>query len=241
MTTANDTINGALRLIGQLAEGEDPSPETAQDALSALQAMIESFNNESLMIPSIQDEIFTLPASVTNRTIGAGGDFNTTWPITVLDSTFTRNNTTAPNVDFSLAIINNDEYSSIPVKTVTGPYPQYLYYDRNYPLGKLYFWPVPIAALELHLSTWKPLTNVTALTTTIQLPPGYARLLTFNLAVEIAPQFGVEALPSVQKIAAKSKENLRRVNAQNDVMSLPSGMPGMSQPWSYYSIYRGMP
>ena len=35
-TTAGDQINGALRLIGQLAEAEEPSAATATDALAAL-------------------------------------------------------------------------------------------------------------------------------------------------------------------------------------------------------------
>lgn len=39
MTTAGDQINGALRLLGVLAEGETPSAETSQDALSALNQM----------------------------------------------------------------------------------------------------------------------------------------------------------------------------------------------------------
>lgn len=242
MTTVNDILKGSLRLIGQLAEGEDPSPETAQDALTAFRAMIESFNNESLTIYQIQEEVFTLTAGLpTYRTIGIGGDFSTTWPVKILDSTFTRNNSAAPNVDFGLAIINNDQYDAIPVKTVTGPYPQYLYYERAYPVGKLYFWPVAIAALELHLSTWKPLTDASSLTTGVILPPGYERALRYSLAIELAPEFGVEPTPTVVKIAAKSRENLRRVNGQNDVMSLPDSLPGMGSRWSYYSIYRGMP
>ncbi len=39
-TTAADQINGALRLIGQLAEGEVPSAATSQDALAALNQII---------------------------------------------------------------------------------------------------------------------------------------------------------------------------------------------------------
>lgn len=38
-TTAGDQINGALRLLGVLAEGETPSSETSQDALFALNQM----------------------------------------------------------------------------------------------------------------------------------------------------------------------------------------------------------
>ena len=39
MTTAGEQINGALRLLGVLAEGETPSSETSQDALMALNQM----------------------------------------------------------------------------------------------------------------------------------------------------------------------------------------------------------
>ena len=49
-TTASDQINGALRLIGQLAESEVPSAATAQDALSALNQMIDSWNTERLSV-----------------------------------------------------------------------------------------------------------------------------------------------------------------------------------------------
>ena len=44
-TTAGDQINGALRLLGVLAEGESPSAATSQDALAALNQMIDSSKN----------------------------------------------------------------------------------------------------------------------------------------------------------------------------------------------------
>jgi len=62
MATAGDIINSALRLIGLLAEGETPSPETSQDALSAMNQMIDSWNTERLMIYNTQDQVFTWPA-----------------------------------------------------------------------------------------------------------------------------------------------------------------------------------
>ena len=50
MASAGDIINGALRLIGMLAEGETPSAETSADALFAMNQMIDSWNLEKLMI-----------------------------------------------------------------------------------------------------------------------------------------------------------------------------------------------
>ena len=59
MTTANDQINGALRLIGQLAEGETPSAATSADALTAMNQMLDSWSSERLSVFSTQDQVFT--------------------------------------------------------------------------------------------------------------------------------------------------------------------------------------
>jgi hypothetical protein len=56
MDTAGETINGALRLLGVLAEGETPSAETSQDALRAMDQMIDSWNTERLSVYATQDQ-----------------------------------------------------------------------------------------------------------------------------------------------------------------------------------------
>ena len=45
MASAGDTINGSLRLLGVLAEGETPSAETSLDALTAMRQMIDRRND----------------------------------------------------------------------------------------------------------------------------------------------------------------------------------------------------
>ena len=57
--TAGDLINSSLRLIGQLAEGEVPSAATSQDALTAFNQMIDSWNTERLAVFSTQDQVYT--------------------------------------------------------------------------------------------------------------------------------------------------------------------------------------
>ncbi len=48
--TAGDQINRALRLLGILAEGETPSASMSQDALMAMNQMIESWSIERLSV-----------------------------------------------------------------------------------------------------------------------------------------------------------------------------------------------
>ena len=74
-TTASDQINRALRLLGVLAEGETPSAETSQDALIALNQMIDSWSTERLSVYYTQDQVFNWPSGEIKRTLGPTGDF----------------------------------------------------------------------------------------------------------------------------------------------------------------------
>ena len=91
--TANDQINRALRLLGVLAEGETPSAATSQDALIALNQMIDSWNTERLSVFSTQDQVFTWPVGEIHQTLGPTGDFVGNRPVYFDDATYYK----APN------------------------------------------------------------------------------------------------------------------------------------------------
>jgi hypothetical protein len=55
------------------------------------------------------------------------------------------------------------------------------------------------------------------------------------LACEIAPEFGVEPSPTVQRIAMTSKRNLKRINNPDDVMSMPYPLLATRQRFNIYA------
>ena len=218
MATAGEQINRSLRLIGVLAEGEVPSADTANDALVALNQMIDSWSTERLAVYSTQTQIFTWPANEVKRTLGPSGDFVGVRPILVDDSTYY----VAPNgVSYQINILNEMQYNSIAVKTITASYPQQLYVNMTYPDIEMYVYPVPSQPLEWHIVSVRELSQPATLTTELHFPPGYMRAFAYNLACELAPEFGVEPSPQVQRIAMTSKRNLKRINNPGDVMALP--------------------
>ena len=219
MATAGDQINRALRLVGVLAEGETPSAAVSQDALAAMQQMIDSWNTERLSVFSTQDQVFNWPASVKSRTLGPTGDFVGNRPILIDDATYFRDPGT--NVSFGVKLINQQQYDGIAVKTVTSTYPQVMWVNMTYPDVELTIYPVPTRLLEWHFISVEELTQPATLVTDLFFPPGYLRAFTYNLACEIAPEFGVEPSPQVQRIAMTSKRNLKRINNPDDIMSLP--------------------
>lgn len=233
MATAGELINGALRLIGLLAEGESPSPETSQDALTAFNEMVESWNTERLAVFSTQDQVFTWPSSTQSRTLGPTGDFVGQRPIDLDDSTYFRDPLT--NVSYGIKFVNQQQYNGIAVKTVTSTYPQVMWTNMTYPDIEMYVYPVPLRDLEFHFVSVEPLTQPAALTTDMLFPPGYKRCFRFNLACEIAAEAGVEPPPTVQRIAMASKRTLKRINNPGDIMALPYSMVGTRQRFNVYA------
>jgi len=234
MTTAADQINGALRLIGQLAEGEVPSAETSADALTALNQMIDSWSTERLSVYATQDQTFSWPAGERIRTIGPTGDFVGVRPVQILDSTYFRDATT--NVAYGIRMLNELQYNNIAVKTVTSTYPQIMWVNMTHPDVTMYVYPVPTRVLEFHIISVQELSEPATLDTTLAFPPGYLRAFRYNLAMELAPEFGVEPSPQVQRIAMTSKRNLKRINNPDDVMSMPYSVIARR---NRYNIYAG--
>jgi hypothetical protein len=232
-TTAADQINGALRLIGMLAEAETPSAATAQDSLNALNQMIDSWNTERLSVFSTQDQIFTWAPGQIHRTLGPTGDFVGNRPVLLDDSTYFKDPTNG--ISFGIKLINQQQYNGIAVKTVTSTYPQVMWVNMEYPNIDMYVYPVPTKALEWHFISVTELTAPASLSTTLAFPPGYLRCFKYNLACEIANEFGVEPPPNVARIAMTSKRNLKRINNPDDIMSLPYSIVGTRQRFNIFA------
>ena len=233
MTTAGDLINGSLRLIGVLAEGETPSAETSQDALTAMNQMIDSWNTERLSVFSTQDQVFTWPAGELSRTMGPSGDFVGNRPVLLDDATYYRDPST--NVSYGIKFINQQQYDGIAVKTVTSTYPQVIFTNMTYPNIEMFVYPRPTRALEWHFISVEELTKPAMLDTELTFPPGYLRAFRYGLACELAPEFGVEPSPQVQRIAMVSKRNLKRINNPDDIMSMPYSLIATRQRYNIFA------
>jgi hypothetical protein len=230
--TAGDQINRSLRLLGVLAEGETSSASVSQDALMALNQMIDSWNTERLSVFSTQDQVFTWPSSIISRTLGPTGNFVGNRPVLLDDSTYFK----APSgVSYGIKFINQQQYNGIAVKNVTSTFPQVMWVNMTFPDIEMYVYPRPTQDLEWHFVSVEELDNPATLSTVLYYPPGYLRAFTYNLAMEFAPEFGVEPSPQVQRIAMTSKRDLKRINNPDDVMALPYALVANRQRFNIYA------
>lgn len=205
---ALDLIRGSARLLGAVSPGESMTPGEETDCLELLNEMLESWSLDSLIVFQILQEQFTLTASVGSYTVGPAGVFNTVRPLDIL-SGFIRESGT----DYYLQPMTRREYDRISIKTIATR-PRYLFYEPSVPLATLFLYPVPEKSYTIFFNSYKQLQSFPTLTTVIVLPPGYKRLIRYNLAIEIAPEFRRTPPPEVVAIARQTREAVERQNSR---------------------------
>lgn len=95
-TTATARIINAYELIGVIQPGDTPEPVFMQRGLSRLNDMLKGWSLQSLTIPVVGREVFSLTANVGTYTIGPGGDFDTTRPPCLTGAALLLNNSSTP-------------------------------------------------------------------------------------------------------------------------------------------------
>lgn len=227
-TSALDIITGAAKLIGVVFKSEALASDEANDGLVALNEMLDSWSNDNLITTADTLESFNLTGAA-SYTIGTGGNFNTTRPISIISAVVRL-----ASVDYSLKVISPEQYQQeVPIKSITSPIPQYLVYDNAYPLGNITMYAVPTSGSTLRLLCDKPISNLSALTTTVDFPPGWKEALKYNLAIRLAPSYGVPVPDDVRQGAKESKGAIKRAVSVNNPMPLIPSLP------QYISIYGG--
>lgn len=233
--TGRDLIEASLRLITALAPGENIEDGEAEDGLATVNRMISSWSNENLTIYAITEETFTLVANQQSYTMGSSGDFNTTRPLEIKRALL-RDSTVSPSIDSPINIRTMAEWSRIPSKGVTSNYPFELYVEYTYPTATIQLYPKPTAAHTLVLYSLKELTQISTLSTSISLPPGYEEALVYNAAVRLAPEYGKNASQEIVAIALESKANIKRRNRKISLLRVD---PAAQATGGWFNIFSG--
>lgn len=230
--TALDLITGSLRLLGVTASGESLSANESSDALSALNDLLDSWSTQSLLVPNRVREVFPLVSGQQSYTIGTGGNFNTARPMRI-ENALIQMTSTSPTAEIPLKILTKDQFAGIILKGLTSTYPRYVYPEGTFPLETLNVWPIPSQADNIVLYSWKPLANLTSLSTVLNLPPGYNRALKHHLAVELAPEFGRSVAPEIVAVADAAIADIKRMNFKPSYMRVDDALKATPAVWNW--------
>ena len=203
LSTAQDLIDSSLRLLGVIDQEGTPTTNQRNQGLDALNALVDSFVLDRLMVYASADEAITLTTAST--TWGSSYTINTVRPIKVTDA-----RRVSGGYEYPIDVISMIEYRALQDKTVTGTI-RAIAYDATYPSGTLY----AVGGVgAIKVTSLKPWTQYAALSTSLALPPGYVRAMRHALALELHPEYPSARLPQVSAaIVSQMKSDLASVNA----------------------------
>lgn len=229
-TTAQTLINGAFNLIGVLTQGESPTSTESTDALAVLNAMMDAWSIERLMVPVIKRQVFDLTASQQDYTIGSGANWSVARPARIERAGLIMNTNPSQPVEIPMRVLSLGDWAEVRIKALTQTFPKWLFYDPTYPYGTVRVWPIPTdSTYDVALYFWSPVIQFADLSTTsYDLPPGYDLAIRYALAVELLPSFGVVGDSSTLVIsrAAELKGNIKMLNAPDVRLAADPALQG---------------
>jgi hypothetical protein len=243
MSTVGDIIRSSFKKIGVLAGGEAMPADEGADALSTFQMMISAWSNETLMIPLSTVITHTLMPQYSEYTIGIydgvlpipDNHIETVRPQAYL-STFIRS---VDGADYPVKTMTQDMWTRISRKDTVSR-PSRMYIRDGYPMDTLLLSSAPYENEVLHLQIQQPLEGFiqnNALVDTLIVPSGYEQALIYNLAIELAPEYGKQVDQIVFGMAQKSKANIKRMNANIPRLRVDKGLTPSRHPNSkHYDI-----
>ena len=222
--TASTMILSALRMIGDKVPGGTLSTAEQTDYLYDLNAFMEMWSLDDLLIYHLIDGTKALTSGTGSYTIGSGGVIDAARPNEIVDPCFVRDSS---SYDWPLKIIDAETYGRIVTKSLQGTYPEYLFYDRGFTTarGTINLYPLPGAGLTLHYGYTEVLQSFAAVSTTVALPPGYQIFIESNFAVYKAGGF-TRVSPETALLAKESKAAIKRNNVRPSVLQMPAGVAG---------------
>lgn len=213
MPTVGDVVTSALTEIRAARAGDVVKPADMTLGIYLLNRLLDLWNADERKVYADRFTDFTLTPSLSPHTIGPSGTFTATVrPVRLLSAAVNLGS----GVFTPLDVRDAEWYASQTVPALTSTFPTDVYYQPEFPLGKLYFWPVPTSALSVRLWTRALLASVVQ-TDDFSLPPGYQEALELTLAERLAPAFG-EGASEETKTAARAAR--ATIFGNNDDVSL---------------------
>ncbi|HEY2418607.1 MAG TPA: hypothetical protein VGH84_11860, partial [Steroidobacteraceae bacterium] len=187
--TAQQVIFLALRMAGRITDAQSvaDASKDVDDAFSLLVMMLGQWQRKRWLVWNEQ-EVSVVSTGANFYTIGVGQDFDTPRPDKIHAAWCRLQPFGGPHpVDLRLAIIEaKEDWAGITIKDLQS-IPTAVFYDSSFPVGRVYFWPVPSGGhYEMHLVLKATLPVPASLGDSLALPPEYLDAVVNNLTVRIA-------------------------------------------------------
>lgn len=218
--TVADLVTRCLQDLKVLQAGETADADNAELGRVTLNDWIDALATDNLTFYTITRTTWALTPNVASYTIGTGATISVPRPVN--PQMIAQVGYVYSALETLVPLLTDAEYQAILYKTTTALLPTAFYYNPTYGAsgyGTLFPLPIPTGAPTGVIYTPLPVSEYTATTTVIGIPPGYRRFYRTNLAVELASAFDATVSPELQRAAMESRTAVRKANQRINEMS----------------------
>lgn len=240
--TALDLISDALKEIGALAPGEQPSTDDEPDVLRKLQRVIDSFNARRQMIYTVLFTVFNLGIQNNPYSIGPGATFDLIQrPVEIPSITLLLSGSTGGTVELPLHPRDADWWAVQQIKDLQSTLPTDYYYSPDWPNGSIYFWPVPTATNQVRVESRFVVAQLTAYAQTFTMPPGYWDAVVYSLAEAISPMYERPVSADLLRLKTQAIRDVESNNIKSPrLISDAPSQPGTTHARPDFNFLTGM-
>lgn len=251
---AQSYIYLALRRVGHLRPGYQPSPELLNDLLFEWQLLFDKLNAERNMNYSLPSYTYpitgpgsqtggngylvgptatTAPATDTTAPGGAN-DWLGPRPESIVQANLVMLNQPQQPVYLPLRSLTTEEWASLSVQQITPiSVTSMFYYDPQWPNGVFNVFPPLSAGNSIQLYTFGILNSPTSLTDAYGGPPGYAEMVVRCMSVRAYPLISkhlsviTRSLAELKTEAYEALQEIRGIN--RPIQHMASDFPGRTR------------
>ena len=256
----NNVLNictNALYEINAYAMGEAPAASDINFVFSKLNQVADSWSAQRIYIWASQlldadasGNPFLMVPGLVPHTIGPAGTPTPTFvipvsrPTKIVAANVIQQNVN-PVVRFPMMPRDKDWWAKQRVQTIQTELPTDYYYRPDWPLGSIFFWPVPNYAyqVEFEIETPVALTDSAGLTLASQfaMPQGYELALTLTLAEAICNAYEKRATPELVSNALKARQAIIGNNTAPPRINLDDfGQSSATRPRASFNYHTGL-
>lgn len=216
ITTVRKLVTGSMRLLNLVQANDVPTDTEIQVGVKALNVLLDSWSNDKLLIYKIQPYYFETIGGQQEYTLGPGGQWNIPRPMRIEEAyvNLTSNQGNGlQTTSLPISLANDSQWASIVTKRVTTQIPNILYDNGNYPNRTISLYPIPTGTITIVLWLWQPLLTFNSIDDEVSFPKGYAKAIKFNLACELAPEYGRPPGAIVKDTAVNTRMALAALNS----------------------------
>jgi hypothetical protein len=232
--TLYDLLRSSFRCIGVLHEGQGPNIDDIRDSMLVLNSMLEAWSIERLNVFTVQPATYSLVGGQQTYGIGEGAtDFNGPRPVRLERANLKLVGASGP-YELPLEILSVDQWADITIKSTLSTIPERVYLDNQYPVANLHFWPVPSVTADVILYTWQAIqSGYNDVSVEVAFPPGYSDAIRYNLALRLAPEWGVSLRADVADLAREAKAAIKRINKPTMYLGCDDALLPQAEVWNW--------